>query len=270
MSILDRLNLLIRSNINDGLGRHGSARQALSEMEMSLRQARRQQAELRRGEKQLIAQIREARDRSEQWEERAMLALRSDDEKLAREALVVKNRAMREATRLRDQLDDHRAHMEDIARALEALEHKLDGTRNRMRARTDEDRRSSSQRPRGSISSDRGDDDWEERLRRRQAARRSQGAAPTREEPSASPAFDTSRHLGEFNRMASKIDGMEAEIEAMRELSDIGGDPRREELERIFSSMEGHRRPAERSPRRKRNEEPPISDDLADLKKKFE
>lgn len=270
MSILDRLNLLIRSNLNDTLGKQGSrsARQALSDMEGSLRQARRQQAELRRGEKQLIAQVRQARKKADQWEDRAMMALRDGDEDLAREALVVKNRAMRDARQLRDQLDDHRAHMQDIARALEALEHKLEGTRNRMRARSRDNRRLSDASKRRS-----GDGDaWDEEMKRRARKRQSSSSSSPPVDPEVSDTFDTSREFGEMDRMASKIDGMEAEIEAMRELGDIGGaDSRRAELERIFRSMEQRGRPSdEHRSKRRRSDEPPIDDDLADLKKKFE
>lgn len=69
-----------------------------------------------------------------------------------------------------------------------------------------------------------------------------------------------------MDRMASKIDSMEAEIDAMRELSDI--DPRRSQLEDVFRKMETRQRPSDgASPSRSRNEPP---DDLADLKKKFE
>ena len=273
MSILDRLNLLIRSNLNDSLGRHGSksARRALSDMESSLRDARRRQAELRRDEKRLIEQIRDEGERAEQWEDRAMLALRSDDEELAREALLVKNKAVNKARQLRDQLDDHRAHMQDIERALEALEHKLEGTRSKMRALSDDKQQSSSSSRRASSSGDGAGAKWDERLRKRSESRR--GSTSTPPDPEVSESFDTSGTFREMDRMASKIDGMEAEIEAMRELDDIGTDSRRAELEQKFRSLEGRgrsRRQSSDTERRRRSDEPPLDDDLADLKKKFE
>lgn len=275
MSILDRLDLLIRSNLNDALGKR-SAKSALSEMESSLRQARRRQAELRRAEKELIEQIRHSRDRADQWEERAMLALRNDDEELAREALIVKNEAMREARKLRDQLDDHRDHIQDIERALEALEHKLEGTRRRMEAETDTPRKRRSSTP--SRSGDGKAAEWDEKMRRRTGKRPDGG--PSRSatpDPDVSEAFDTSEKFREMRRMASKIDGMEAEIEAMRELGDIGDDSRRAELEQVFRRLEQRGRPQSSSSssksdsdKRDQRREPPEDDDLADLKKKFE
>jgi phage shock protein A len=273
MSILNRLNLLIRSNLNDALNSRNdtSLRSAFAEMESSLRDARRQQIELKAGEKRLIAQIRTAREHADQWEDRAILALRHGDEELAREALIVKNRSLREAERLRDQLDDHRAYMRDIASALEALEMKLESTRGRMKAIAYGQGPSSSSRP----ASFRNEADWDAELRRRvegnpaggsdgHATRSTSSRPQGANAPRATPAppvdsdFDLHREMGEFDRMASKIDSMEAEIDAIRELG-MGGDdlidPRRAELEGIFRKMEDRRQ---------------TRDDLADLKKKFE
>ncbi|TXD37690.1 hypothetical protein FRC98_08355 [Lujinxingia vulgaris] len=281
MSILDRLNLLIRSNFNESSrSERGGVRSNLREVETSLRDAKRQQAELRRGERQIIEQIRSEREKADQWEDRAMLALRNGDEDLAREALVVKNKAMVEARRLRDQLDEHRAYMQDIARALEALEHKLEGTRGKMRAAS---RRQSGARP-----SLRNESAWDAELRRRMEAREQGDAAPAPRTPSSTtprtssptPAdfvtdetFDTTRSMREFDRMSSKIDSMEADIEAMREISDIGNslDPRRAELDAIFSRLEDRKSRSDSSsapsaPRKNEGDR----DDLADLKRKFQ
>lgn len=275
MSILDRLNLLIRSNINDSIGRHGrssSARQALSEMETSLRDARRQQAELRRGERQLADQIRKARQQADQWEDRAMLAIRRGDEDLARQALIAKNEAMAEAQRYRDQLDDHRAYIQDIERALEALEIKLEGTRSKIRAvsgrqstTVDSPRRQLQGGSKGRQAD--WDAEFERRMRDRGRSDSPRPNIPEREFPEK--PFDTSSSFRELDRMASKIDSMEAEIEAMRELGGSSGDGRREELDRIFRSMEGRTRHGT-SQERPRSNEPPLDDDLAELKKKFQ
>lgn len=262
MTILNRLNLLIRSNLNDALsGRAGdsSAQNAFKEMESSLRDARRQQVELRAGEKQLVAQIRSARERADQWEERAMLALRAGDEQLAREALVVKNKALREAESLRNQLDEHRAYSRDIGSALEALEMKLDSARGRIRATTST-LPSANQPPAGANLHNEAA--WDAELRRR-TQQRAGAPSPTaaRIPPTEyDPVFQTDSQFREFDRMSSKIESMEAEIDAIRELStptsdDDLLDPRRAELERIFNQMESKKT---------------VNDDLADLKKKFQ
>ncbi len=265
MTILNRLNLLIRSNLNDALsGRSGdaSAQKTFQEMESSLRDARRQQIELRVAEKRLIEQIRAVRERADQWEERAMLALRKNDEQLAREALVVKNKALREAENLREQLDEHRAYTRDIGSALEALEMKLDSARGRIRAST------SALPPSTARPNLQNEAAWDAELRRRTQQKsatttptsNTTGAPTSRTPTEYDPVFQTDSQFQEFDRMSSKIESMEAEIDAIRELStptsdDDLIDPRRAELEKIFNKMESKK---------------VVSDDLADLKKKFQ
>lgn len=269
MSILDRLNLLVRSNINSGLGRQGSTqgRKALAEFESSLRDARREKARLRRDEAQLVANIRSARDKADQWEDRAMLALRNGDEDLAREALHVKNQTMRQAADYREELAEYRAQIQDLERALEALEHKLEGTKSRLQAQQQKDKDAS--KPSRRLSGDVDESQWEAEFRRRAAARKGSDQPL---DPEVNPTFDTSREFSEMDRMASKIDGMEAEIEAMRELDDVGGDGRAAKLESIFRTLENRRQldEAKKSSRPADDDKPPVDDDLADLKKKFE
>lgn len=256
MSILDRLNLLIRSEISD-LSRGSSFRDAMSEMDGSLKDARRQKVELRRSEAALTKQIREVREKAERWEGRAVLALKSGDEELAREALIMKNRSLDEATRLRDQLDDYRAQIRDIERALEALDMKLQGARGRMES------------SRGTSSGGTRDESaWDAEMKRRLKANDSKSAyggssASFRDggdylDPlgDMTEDFGTGRSFAEFDRMSSKINALEADIDAARELDfdDPLVDPKRRQLEEIFDKME----------KKKKSD-----DDLADLKAKF-
>ena len=67
--------------------------------------------------------------------------------------------------------------------------------------------------------------------------------------------FDTSDTFRNFDRMSRKISEMEADIDAVRELSDDElMDPRKVELNRIFDEMEQRKR---------------TDDDLSDLKRRF-
>jgi phage shock protein A len=290
MSILNRLNRLIKANINDAFdGREGqSLRSAFKEMESSLREARREQAEMRRGERKLVKQIREARDEADDWEERAMLALEKGDEELAREALVVKNKALQEADRLREDLREHRSHMEDIEASLEALEMKLQSQKSRLDDESRSSRRRRRRRLEGGEDRDRADA-WEEKLRRRRSdesierSRRSRGSdSSSRRRPSRDRStdetpteyddvFDTDREFEQFDRMAGKIDEYEAEVEATRELSgDDLGDDRRSRLEERFREMEGEqdlretKRKARQSDERERDRSSDRSRERAD------
>jgi phage shock protein A len=244
MGILKRLNRLVRSEFNDALERSDgrAARSALDEMESSLREARRRQSEMRRNEEELIEAIRSARQKADEWEERAMLALENDDEELAREALQVKNESVRRAERLREELRNVRSHVQDIETSLDALEMKLQSHKKRLRREGDDERADSlpsSDRDRSS--------DWDDRLERRREGDDSRDRSDARASSSErgggdsvepDEEFETDGTFQEFDRMAGKIDQMEAEIEATRELSDDLGDSRRSKLERIFRRME--------------------------------
>ncbi|MEM1348415.1 MAG: PspA/IM30 family protein, partial [Myxococcota bacterium] len=215
MSILDRLNLLVRANLNDpNAGRSDAFRDTMRDMESSLRDARRQLTELRTNERRLVEQIRTQRARADQWEGRALMALKNHEEDLAREAIVVKNQALREVERLREQLDEHRAYMHDMESSLEALEMKLDGARGRARAASER----SSSAPR--TGAPRGERDWDAEMRRRMQDRDGGGRGEDGSVPKASPEedFHTGHTFREFDRMGARISEMEADLEAMREL----------------------------------------------------
>jgi phage shock protein A len=284
MSILDRLNLLIRSNINDTSSSGRSAfRSTMRDMESSLRDARRQLAELRVNERKLVENIRQERQQVDRWEDRAIMALQNGDDDLARSAIMEKNKIQREVDRLHEQLDDHRAYMRDIESSLEALEVKLEGTRGRMDAeRRDRGYARDAGPSRGGATSER---DWDAEMRRRMRDRdggssdrdrsrdsyredryredryrsdrgyRGEDGDTTRARGPGFDTFDTEPTFREFDRMSHRISTMEAEIDAIRELSDDDlMDPRKRELEDIFTKME----------RKKK-----VDDGLSDLKAKF-
>jgi len=296
MSILDRLNLLVRSNISD---MRGSGQGTLRDMESSLRDARRELAQLRVNERKLVDQIREARQKAEQWEDRAMLALRSGNEDLAREALVVKNQHMRDAESLRDRLEGHRNTMRDIESSLEALEFKLEGTRSRYQSerRDDRDRRDSRS------FNPRDERDWDAELRRRMAQRDSgddrrdddrrddyrrndyrrddyrrddrrsydTGSSSSYDRrdrdgdrgrgantaPGSTP-FNTGDTFREFDRMSDKITRIEAGISADNELAE-------EALDDIIDPRKRQLDQIFDKMERDKN----VNDDLSDLKRKF-
>ncbi|MFB6265424.1 MAG: PspA/IM30 family protein [Bradymonadaceae bacterium] len=268
MSLLDRLDRLVRSNVNDLLGGDGpSDRKSLvEEMEASLREGRRRRAELEQVERELDEAVREARDRADEWEERAMLALKKGDEDLAREALRVKKDAAREAHRLREQLEDHRSRLEDLDASIEALAMKLD---------------SHSRRSTGSGRSERARE-LREKFDERQSPTRSRGSEGVENRPPRSTSdtagerpgddpFGTDETFGEFDRMASQLDRQSARTEARAELDDLGeGGGRREELERRFRQLEG-RAAEDREPSRPSGESAEgASDDLAGEKRRMD
>lgn len=253
MSILDRLNLLIRSEIGDAV-RPDRARSAMTEMESSLRDAKRQQAKLKAAEKQLIAQIREARAKVATWEERAVLALKNNQEDLAREALVMKNRAAREAESLRDKLDEQRAYIMDMERALEALTLKIQGARGRL-----------STTSHGKANTESA---WDAEFQRRVGGHNREPVSTlgTSDDSVEGSTPRTERLFSEFDRMTDKIRGIEASVDAFEQLGDDDPlvDPKRRQLEKSFEKLENKARGEDGLAALKKK-----NDDLADLKRKF-
>jgi len=260
MSIMNRLNRIIRANVSDLRGGSGpdSIEKLFAEMESSLRDAKRQAMILRRQEKKLLDEIRAHRASAEQWEERAMMALKRQQEDLARDALAVRNDALEQAAQLREELDAQRVHADDINSAIQALEMKMSGAR--AKARNEGNMRHSgrvSGRARSSESA------WDAEFRRRVEG---QGDPAPRDYIDSSRGADfqadhlqDDRLFREIDRMGSKIDAYEADVEAMRELSDANlRDPGRSRLDARFRELE------------QRRQSDAGRDDLAALKKKFE
>jgi phage shock protein A len=135
MSILDRINTLIRANVNDLVHRSDEPERALDrsigDMQSSVGEARGRLRQCEQNEAQLHQQWRRAREESLEWEDKAMDALRQGDERLARELLVVKKKVDRRVEALREQLEQQRDYVADLSRSLDALQVKLEAVRSR-------------------------------------------------------------------------------------------------------------------------------------------
>jgi phage shock protein A len=137
MGILNRLNTLIRSNVNDLIS--GSSEpdrvldRSIGDMEGSLVEARQHAAKARAAEKRLLREWDDVRDEALDWEDKAMEALRLGDEELARDCLLMKRKLDTKADKIREDLEQQRAYMGDLGKSLDALETKLDSVRARRR-----------------------------------------------------------------------------------------------------------------------------------------
>lgn len=135
MSILDRINTLIRANINDLVHRADEPERVLDgsirDMEASLKEARARLNQAARNEASLAHQWDRGREEALDWEDRAMTALRAGDESMARECLVMKKRVDARNARIKEELEQQRAYLADLSRSLDALQVKLDSVRSR-------------------------------------------------------------------------------------------------------------------------------------------
>ncbi len=235
MGIFDRMGKVISSNVNSLLDKaeddHKLLELNLEEMDEQLKAGRQDVIAAVAAEKQLRKKADDLKTEVEKWEKRAELALKSDDEALAREALRQKKRAETEY----EAADKARLDQRDVAlkmkEELERMEQKLEELKLRK----------------GSIAA-----------RAQQA--RAGGGAENLGARGGSSAFDN------FRRMEEKIEGREQENLAMAEVEDaLGNGPDKKSLEEKFRDLErggsggggGTKKDAE------------IEDELAALKKRI-
>ena len=242
MGVLERLNRLVRANLND-LASRAAGRSVLGEVRGSLRDAKAQLVESRLAERRLAKAYDDLLDESQAWEDRALIALKGNDEPLARKALERKYEVDRRARVVKEELDGQRAYLTDLRRSLEAMEVKLQAVRERARtARTAAERTpAASALPSGNPPPSQPSAELE--------ARAELGTL------GGSDLFDS------FDEMGDRLARAEAELDALRELgpgSDWGID---DPLAERFRELET-RRDLERLKR--------SSGDLDDLRKRLE
>ena len=133
MSIFDRMNQVLRANINDMLNHaedpEKMLNQILRDMEDSLRQGQVQVAEQIAQEKIIQADLATAERNADDWEKKAELAVSKGMDELAREALNRQGDYAAQIEVYQKQLDAQHKAVEKIKNDLAALESKYDEAR---------------------------------------------------------------------------------------------------------------------------------------------
>jgi phage shock protein A len=182
MGILGRLSTLIKSNVNDAIdGMQDPAKeldQMVRDMDDSAREARTEVATCMGEEKRLQKRVEAIDAEIKTWTDRAEVAVRANDDVLAKEAL--RRRGEKEAERAETQksLQEQGVYVDQLTTALKALEARVKDVKLRQ----------------GTL---------------RERARAAKGVSPLSGKTSA---FD------DFERMSSKIDAVEAEAGLADEL----------------------------------------------------
>ncbi|MBS2012071.1 MAG: PspA/IM30 family protein [Deltaproteobacteria bacterium] len=236
MGIFDRMGKVISSNVNSLLDKAEDDKKLLElnleEMAEQLKSGRQDVIAAVAAEKQLRKRADDLKIEVEKWEKRAELALKSDDEALAREALRQKKRTEQEyegAEKARTEQRDVALKMKE---ELERMEQKLEDLKMRK----------------GTIAA-----------RAQQA--RAGGGTESLGARGGSSAFDN------FRRMEEKIEGREQESLAMAEVEEaIGNGQDCRDLEAKFRDLERGITGGEGSGTKKDAE---IEDELAALKKRI-
>jgi phage shock protein A len=205
MGIFSRLGTLIKSNINDLITKAEDPEKMLSqvllEMQQQLVEAKKAVAVAIADEKKLQKQYVAETDKSKEWERKAMVAVRAGDDNLARQALSRKQEHENIATQFQQQWIQQKQAVEKLKDALRLLNNKIEEAKRKKNILIARKKRAEAQQ---------------------QIANTMQGLGDT-------SAFDT------FDRMAERIQLMEAEAEAGAELAgELSGDT----LESKFLQLE--------------------------------
>jgi phage shock protein A len=130
MSIFQRFWTVLRSNLNHWIGRSEDPEKMLNQMLLDMQQqlieAKKQVAVAIADEKQLLRQYENEKQLSEDWEKKAMLAVRASNDDLARQALERQAEHQRLAQGFEQQWNAQTASVEQLKRALVTLGEKIE------------------------------------------------------------------------------------------------------------------------------------------------
>jgi phage shock protein A len=206
MAILDRIAMVIRSNLNALINQAEDPEkmldQILIDMRQQLQEAKREVAAAIADERRLAAQLEAARAQVNEWDRRSVLAVERGEDDLAREALRRKAEQQQLAAGYQSQWEAQQASTTNLKQALRALSEKIDEASRKKNLLVARQKRAEAQKHIHEVMT---------------------GLSDT----SAFEAFD---------RMAGRVDQIEAQAEATVELSrELSG----ETTEQRFKALEG-------------------------------
>ncbi len=206
MGIFSRLGTLIKSNINDMISKaedpEKMLNQVLVDMKQQLIEAKKQVAVSIADEKRLKKQYEDEEQKSKDWERKAMMAVRAGDDALAREALSRKAEHDESVGVLQKQWTLQREAVEKLKDSLRALNNKIEEAKRKKNILVARKKRAEAQKTIHDTMSGLKDQS----------------------------AFET------FDRMAAKIDQLEAEADAGAEIAgELTGDTLEQRFERLES-----------------------------------
>jgi len=206
MGIFSRIKTVVSSNINDLISKAENPEKMLNQliidMNEQLIESKKAVAMAIADEKKLERALQEQETQAREWEQKAMLAVKAGKDDLAKEALLRKQEYDKGAAEFRKQWEAQKSSVDTLKNSLRGLQNKIEEAsrkKNLLIARAK--RAEAQQKIQNTISS--------------VAGNRS--------------AFDA------FDRMAAKVDQIEAEADAARELQDLSADA---SLDKRFEELE--------------------------------
>jgi phage shock protein A len=205
MGILERIRTVLKSNINALISKAEDPEKILNQliidMNEQLLEAKKQVALAIADEKKLERQTLENKTQGDDWEKKAMLAVRAGKDDLAKEALARKKEYDGYAASFQKEFENQHAAVEQLKDALRQLQVKLEEANRKKNLLVARAKRAEAQKQ----------------------IQQTMGAL------SNTSSFDT------FDRMSQKVDQIEAEAEAMKELGTVTAD---QKLEDKFKELE--------------------------------
>ena len=206
MGLFDRFRRVVRSNINDMITKAENPEKMLNqlivEMNEQLIESKKSVASAIADEKRLQRQLLDQRRNADVWEQRAMDAVRAGKDDLAKQALVRKQEHAEYVASYQEQYDAQHASVEQLKDSLRQLQQKIE----------------EASRKKNLLIA---------RAKRAEAQQRIQATISATGNTSAFDAFD---------RMAAKVEQVEAQAEASDELAQLdAGDA---QLEKQFRELE--------------------------------
>ncbi|HUX21183.1 MAG TPA: PspA/IM30 family protein [Spirochaetia bacterium] len=207
MGIFDRFRRVVKSNLNDMISKAENPEKMLNQlivdMNENLIESKKSVASAIADEKKLERQMIQNQQQAEEWEGKARLALKAGKEDLAKEALLRKQEYDNLSVQYKTQFDSQHAAVEKLKQSLRQLQQKIE----------------EAQRKKNLLVA---------RAKRAEAQKRIQSTIGTMADNSAFEAFD---------RMATKVDQIEAEADAMQEIEDMSGSDEKD-LDKQFAALE--------------------------------
>jgi phage shock protein A len=210
MGIFSRISTLFKSNINDAISKAEDPEKMLSQvvldMQNQLVEAKKQVAVSIADQKRLEKQRDEQADLAQEWERKAMLAVKAGDDNLAREAL--KRKA------------EHEGQLAEFGKQAQLQKDAVDKLKDQLRMLND--KIEEAKRKKNIL------------IARQKRAEAQKTIQSTMSGLSDAGAFDT------FERMAKKVDQIEAEAEAHTELgNELTGDTLQQKFKALEASSAG-------------------------------
>ncbi len=207
MGIFDRFKRMVKSNLNDLISKSENPEkmlnQLISDMNQQLIESKKSVASSIADEKKLERQLQDAKAQAEEWERKAMVALRAGKEDLAREALERKQEMEKYAEQYEEQWQQQHDSVEKLKASLRGLQQKIEEAHRKKNLLIARSRRAEAQK---------------------------------RIQESVSGTSDTSAFEA-FEKMTERMDRLEAENAAMEEISDWEKEDA--SLEDQFKQLEG-------------------------------